>query len=212
MKNERLDSLLDRTAEFVKAIHAHVATLSPAEDARAEIAFQAGVLSLEHGTAALALIEQTLLSSAFTLMRPQYECLVRGVWLVHAATETWVEKLAEPLSVQSAKRANEGPMLAEMLRELEAAQDSPKAIVAQLKEFRDVAWKAMSSYNHGGIHPLSRVLAGYPPKLIYDAVRNSNAVMALATQLVSITTGAPDNMAPARRLHVTYADCLPLLS
>jgi hypothetical protein len=161
MTDEQLSSLLDRTAEFVKALHAHVATLSPAVSARARVAFQAGLLSLEHGTAAFALIEQTFLPSAFTLMRPQYECLVRGVWLVHAASETWVEKLGEPLSVQSAKRANEGPMLAEMLKELEAAPDSPKAIVAQLKEFRDAAWKGMAA---------------------------------------------------VRKLHVTFADCLPLLS
>ena len=212
MTEERLNTLLDRTAEFIKAVHGHVATLSPAEHARAQVAFQAGLLSLEHGTAAFALIEQSYVPSAFTLMRPQYECLVRGVWLIHAASETWVEKLGEPLSVQSAKRANEGPMLAEMLKELDAASDSPKGIVAQLKGFRDVAWKAMSSYNHGGIHPLSRVLTGYPPQLTYDAVRNSNAVMALATQLVSIATGNPTDMAPVRSLHATYADCLPLLA
>jgi hypothetical protein len=212
MTDQPLSSLLDRTAEFVEAVHAHVTTLSSADSERAQVAFQAGLLSLEHGTAALALIGQTFLPSAFTLMRPQYECLVRGVWLLHAASETWVEKLAEPLSVQSAKRANEAPMLAEMLKELEAAPDSPKAIVAQLREFRDVAWRAMSSYNHGGIHPLSRVLTGYPPQLTYDAVRNSNAVMALATQLVSIATGDPNSMAPVRKLHVTYADCPPLLS
>ena len=33
-------------------------------------------LSLEHGTAAFALIEQRFLPSAYTLMRPQYECLL----------------------------------------------------------------------------------------------------------------------------------------
>jgi len=118
MTDEQLSSLLDSTAELVKAVHAHVATLSPAVTARAWIAFQAGLLSLEHGTAAFALIQQKFLPSAFTLMRPQYECLVRGVWLFHAASETWVAKLGEPLSVQSGKRANEGPMLAEMLKEL----------------------------------------------------------------------------------------------
>jgi hypothetical protein len=103
-------------------------------------------------------------------------------------------------------------MLADMLKELDAAPDSPKPIIAQLKEYRDVAWKAMNSYNHGGIHPLSRVLTGYPPQLTYNVVRNSNAVMGLATQLVSIATGDLSRMGPVRKLHVTYADCLPLLS
>jgi hypothetical protein len=62
MTDERLNSLLDRTAGFVEAVHAHVATLTPAENARAEVAFQAGLLSLEHGTAAFALIEQRFLA------------------------------------------------------------------------------------------------------------------------------------------------------
>jgi hypothetical protein len=48
---------------------------------------------------------------------------VSGVWLVHAASDAWVDKLGEPLTVQSAKRANEGPMLADMLKELNAAPD-----------------------------------------------------------------------------------------
>jgi hypothetical protein len=98
MADERLNALLNRTARFVEAIHAHVATLTPAASARAQVAFQAGLLSLEHGAAAFALIEQHFLPSAYTLMRPQYECLVRGVWLVHAASETWVDKLGEPLT------------------------------------------------------------------------------------------------------------------
>lgn len=44
MTDEQLSSLLDQTAEFVKAVHAHVATLSPMENARAWVAFQSGVL------------------------------------------------------------------------------------------------------------------------------------------------------------------------
>ena len=48
-------------------------------------------------------------------------------------------------------------------------------------------------------------------KVIYDALRTSNAVMALTAQLVSIMTGDETNMAPVRRVHVDYADCLPIV-
>jgi len=195
MSDERLNSLLKRAALFHDAVRAHVYSLEPAESTRPVVSFQAGLLSLEHGTASLVLIGQGFLSSAYALMRPQFECLVRGIWLLHVATPTWVEKLAEPLSVEAAKRANEGPMLADMLRELDAAPDAPKALIAQLKELRDVAWKAMNSYAHGGIHPLSRVVTGYPPQLTYDVVRNSNAVTALSAQLASILSGDPLDMA-----------------
>lgn len=45
---------------------------------------------------------------------------MRGIWLRYAASDAWVEKLSEPLTLENAKRANEGPMLAEMLKQLES--------------------------------------------------------------------------------------------
>ncbi|MBE0614129.1 MAG: hypothetical protein IH604_10725 [Burkholderiales bacterium] len=212
MSDERLNTLLERTAQFHKAVHAHIGNLVPAEGTRYFVAFQAALLSLEHSTGAWVLIGQGFFPSAYVLMRPQYECLVRGIWLLHAATDAWVEKLSEPLTLESAKRANEGPMLAEMLKELESSPNSPGPLVAQLKQYRDATWKAMNSYAHGGLHPLSRTLTGYPAQLTYDVVRNSNAVMALTTQLASILSGDPANMAPVRRFHIDFADCLPILS
>ena len=211
MSEERLNTLLERTAQFHDAVHSHIGSLVPAEGTRPLVAFQASLLSLEHASGAFVLIGQGLFPSAYTLMRPQYECLVRGIWLLHAASETWVEKLAEPLTLESTQRANEGPMLAEMLKELEISPNSPGPLVKQLKQYRDTTWKAMNSYAHGGLHPLSRMLTGYPAQLTYDVVRNSNAIMALATQLASILSGDPRNMEPVRRFHIEFADCLPIL-
>lgn len=212
MTEEKLISLIERTGSFHEAVYAHVSNLQPADEERYLVAFQAGILSLEHATGALVLIGHDLIPSAYTLMRPQYESLVRGIWLLHAASETWIEKLSEPLTVESAKRANEGPMLAEMLKQLESNDNAPKLIVEQLKAYRDVAWKGMSSYTHGGLHPLSRVLTGYPAELTYDMVRNSNAVVCLTAQLASILTGDRHAMEPVRRLHADFADCIPILS
>ena len=59
----------------------------------------------------LVLTEQGLFPSAYSLMRPQYESLVRGFWLLYSASDGWVEKLGEELTLENAKRANEGPML-----------------------------------------------------------------------------------------------------
>lgn len=208
MSEEQLIAFIERTCLLHEAVHEHVSNLIPAEGQRCLVAFQAGMLSLEHATAALALVGQGFVPSAFTLMRPQFESLVRGIWLLHAASDAWVEKLSEPLTIESTKRANEGPMLAEMLKQLEASDGSPKHIVEQLKECRDVTWKGMNSYAHGGLHPLSRVLTGYPAQLTYDMVRNSNAVVALASQLVSILTGDPRDMEPVRQLHEDFSDCM----
>lgn len=211
MSEEKLTTLLERTAAFHEAVQAHVSALIPFDDSRSIVAFQAGLLSLEHATGSFALINIELLPSAYALMRPQYESLVRGIWLLHGASATWVEKLGEPLTLETAKRANEGPMLAEMLKGLEASSTAPQAIVSQLREYRDVTWKALNSYAHGGLHPLARTATGYPAQLTYDVMRNSNAIVALTTQLLSILTGDPRQMEPVRRLHIEFADCLPIL-
>ena len=87
---DSLNALLRRTGEFHDAVHAHVGSLVPAQGARYLVAFQAGILSLEHATGALVLASNGLFPSAYTLMRPQYESLVRGVWLLHVASENWV--------------------------------------------------------------------------------------------------------------------------
>ena len=209
MSEEKLKKLLDRTADFHAAVRTHVGKLNPFQDCRSQVSFQAGLLSLAHATGTFVLINSNLLPSAYALMRPQYECLVRGIWLLHAANDSWVEKLREPLTVETARRANEGPMLAEMLKGLEASNTAPQSIVGQLKEYRDVTWKALNSYAHGGLHPLTRTVSGYPAQLNYDVVRNSNAIVALTAQLLSILTGDPRHMDPVRKLHLEFADCLP---
>jgi len=212
MNEKKLHGLLARTGQFHGAVHAHVCNLIPIEGKRYLVAFQAALLSLEHASGAFVLISQGLFPSAYTLARPQFESLVRGIWLLYAASDSWVEKLCEPLTLDSAKRANEGLMLAEMLKQLESSSNAPGPIVQQIKEYRDVSWKAMNSFAHGGLHPLARTLTGYPAQLTYDVVRNSNAIVALATQLASILSGVPSAMEPVRRFHVEYADCLPILS
>ena len=153
VSEERLITLLGRTAQFHEAVHAHIGNLVPAEGTRYLTAFQAALLSLEHASGAYVLIGQGLFPSAYVLLRPQYECLVRGIWLLYAASDAWVEKLSEPLTLENAKRANEGPMLAEMLKQLESNPSSPAPIVEQLKQYRDVTWRALSSYSHGRTSP-----------------------------------------------------------
>tara|TARA_R110001583_G_scaffold165276_2_gene317814 strand:+ start:19327 stop:19617 length:291 start_codon:yes stop_codon:yes gene_type:complete len=85
MTEKALNHLLDRTAEFHEAVHQHVGELLPVPEPRFLTAFQSGLLSLEHALSAFMLFQHGLCPSAIALARPQYESLVRGVWLLHAA-------------------------------------------------------------------------------------------------------------------------------
>lgn len=212
MTEEKIHQLIERTATFHEQVQLHAQTLAPYPDQRFITAFQSGLLSLEHAISALLLFEQGLFSSAIALTRPQFESLVRGIWLLHAASENWVTKLSQPLTLESAKRANESEGLAEMLKQLEANPEAPAGIVAQLREYKEVTWKAMNSYAHGGLHPLSRTVTGYPLQIIYDVIRNANAVVALTAQLLAILSGIPENMEPVRQMHKDFMDILPIIN
>jgi len=210
MDKKEFLQFIERTSAFHAEVASSISRFSPVTETRFIVAFQSGLLAFEHSTAALQLISNGLLPSGFSLFRPQFESLVRGIWLLHSAPETWVDKLSQPLSVEAASKANEGPMLSEMLTKLEKSE-APAQLVTQLKQFKDITWKALSSYTHGGIHPISRTATGYPIKLTYDALRNSNAVTALTAQLMAILTGDSENMIPIRKLHTEFVDCLPII-
>jgi len=121
-----------------------------------------------------------------------------------------VEKLSQPLTIDTAKKANQLPMLAEMLGQLDKSR-APSHLVQQLIQFRDVLWKDLSSFAHGGIHPISRTIEGYPPELVIGAIRNSNALVTIAAQLISIVTSEPPTTEPVRKLVDEYTDCIPIV-
>jgi len=178
MDEKEFLQFVERTTAFQAEVANNISRFPPVPEARFIVAFQSGLLAFEHSTAALQLISCGLLPSGYSLFRPQFESLVRGIWVLHAAPEEWVDKLSQPLTVEAASKANEGPMLSEMLAKLEKSE-APAQLVTQLKQFKDITWKALSSYTHGGLHPIARTITGYPIKLTYDAMRNSNAVTAL---------------------------------
>lgn len=208
---KELENLMERTAALHAAVLDHVGELEPYEDDRFYVAFQSGLLAIEHATSALLLNLQGFHTSACALMRPQFEAHLRGVWLMYAAKDSWVAKLSEPLTEDSARKSNKIPLPAVMFEELNQCPHAPQRVVQQLKGYSEVTWKALSSYNHGGLHPLSRVVTGFPAQLVYDLQRNSNGMFALSSQLMSILTGNPSAMEPVRRLHVAFADCLPII-
>lgn len=204
-----LAMLLSRTRQFQDAVTEHVNALAPAEGPRCLASFQCGLLSLEHAISATALIEIQHFASGYALFRPQFESLVRGIWLFHAASDDWVNKLVAPLTTQNAEKANEGLMMADMLKALKSSA-APDHLVKQLQEYRDVTWKALNSFTHVGIHPIARTIGGYPEPLTMDAVRNSNGLVIITAQLAAISSGDPENMKQVRAFHVEFADCLPI--
>jgi hypothetical protein len=173
---------------------------------------KSALLSTEYGAAAFVLIVNQFYAPGYTLLRTQFETLVRGIWFMYAASDIWIEKLSRPLTAEAAEAGKYALMVADILTGVRSLQSAPPALLGQLETCRDAIWRALNSYNHGGFHPLARFQAGYPLQLSYDVLRNSNAMVAIASQLAAIATGDQQNMVAVRALHIDFADCLPIIS
>lgn len=204
---DELAHTLDRSIELHEAVLELTESFEPFPGLHFELAFQSALLSMEHAMASMLLLQSEMEAPGMALLRPQFESLVRVIWLVYAASEAQVEKLAMPLTEATARRGDDLPMLSEMLKRLEGTPDAPAHIVAQLQAYKDITWKALNSFTHGGIHPLAKYVTGYPPKLVFDTLCNSNGIFMMATQLLCILTGAPENQTQWRKLIDEFTDC-----
>ena len=211
---KELTQLLPRSFEMYEVMSHHVQQLElwgPAPGLKFGAAFQSGLLSFEHGHSLLKLVEQGAVSSGMALMRPQFECLIRGFWLMYADTEVWLAKIAALGTVGLDEMKKYEPlMIADMFKALEHSA-APPDILAQLKSFREVNNIALNSFTHGGLMALVGNGTGYKPQTIYNALRNCNGIAAINMQMLSILTGVKDAMIPVRDLHQHFTDCLPII-
>lgn len=204
-----LDDVLARSRDLYGAINAHLNDSVLEDSPRSESSFYMCALSLEHGAGLRALITQGNAVSATALMRPQYEALVRGIWIEYAANDAQLEKICQPLTLETEQAAKGLPGLDEMLKKLEGTPAVPPMAIAQLMEFKRMMLKALNSYVHGGIHPLRRHAEGFPIPLAIQIVRSSNALATMAAMMMALLTRDPSVTQPMSRIQLKFQDCLP---
>ncbi|MDH1009634.1 hypothetical protein N5J43_18420 [Pseudomonas nicosulfuronedens] len=206
-----LDAILDNSDELYLTI-GNLLELAPLEDSdRVEASFVTCELSLTHGSGLRRLIAVGNAVSATALLRLQFEALVRGIWLWHAANELQIEKITSPLTTESEQAAKGLPGLDEMIKKLANTPSVPPMAISQLKHFQDVQVKALNSYIHGGIHPLRRHAEGFPLPLALQVLKSSNGLAVMAAMMMAILTGSPEVCAAVRELQIKFKGCQPPL-
>jgi hypothetical protein len=165
-------------------------------------------VSLEHANSFKILLDRNNFTSAISLLRLQFECLVRGMWILYAASETALIKLTAELNETSQKRANNLPMLSEMINQLE--KKAPKNAIDPILEFKEYSWKPLSSYVHGGRHVIERHRTGYPIQLLEQAIKASNGVNGLVAVFGAILTGQPQLTKEVYKSFDEFSDCFQI--
>lgn len=164
-------------------------------------------LSFEHWNSVRALLECGLLPSSLVVHRAQFEALVRSIWMTYAASDDHINKLSGNLTLESEQAAKNIPQVAEMLSALE--KSGPREAYNALSQFKDNSWKQLNSYVHAGIHPIRRHSEGYPIKLIYDVLRNTNGLAVMSAMQAVVLSGVQPMQKNILELASQFNECMP---
>lgn len=177
--------------------------------ANCEASVHLSLISIEHSCGLRELVPGGFYTPAISLMRLQFEALVRATWTMWGATDADIQRLRAPLTSVTEKDASKLPNVGEMLKR--AAAGAPSGLVDQLSGFKVASVPALNSFVHGGIHALSRRFTGYPAPLVDQVVRQSNALMTMAGMLLAVLSGEDDVREEMSLIQRPFADCLPAL-
>lgn len=197
MESAKLD---ERLQEF------HLPSNRPGPERERCSAILCGV-AFEHAESVKILLASGNFTSATGLLRLQYEALVRAMWVFYAASDRIVSKMMSDLTTESARVANNLPMMSEMLDSM--AGKAPKEATDMLLEFKDYSWKPLSSFVHGGIHAVDRHGKGYPLPLLIQTLKTTNGVSMMAAMVLVILSGNPAHVDKIPSIQAEFRGCLP---
>lgn len=166
-----------------------------------------GNIVRQHATAQWVLAQHELDVSATALVRPTYEALVRTIWALRGADDAWISAFFSPRpeAIQSDAETRKGPDVPAMLDVI--ARHHPADIHRPLVALKEVTWRGMHSYVHGGIRPVVQSFVPFPYHEVGSLLINANGMLLLATNAVRIAHGLPSPTLPI--LQQQFADCLP---
>lgn len=164
-------------------------------DHRHRIPAQLFDLALEHAAGILRLIAASNYSSAFALVRCEFECFVRGAWLHHRATDSEIEAFIGKDEIK--------PRMWELI---EALENAPPFKDKLLSSVRDQAWKPMNGYTHGGIHQVSHRLQGdyiepcFEDEALLEVIQFAGTLALIAFGEIAAMAARPDLVEEAQAM------------
>jgi hypothetical protein len=201
-------ALLERTEAFEQALLAPINRVPFQDTDRARLTMVFLGLSHEHWMAIRSLAGQGLNHSAIALVRLQFEATLKAFWVWHASTDHWIARCAVVEKRPDGSVIEPPPKRTDdLFKDIE--RTAPPGIHALLTQFRQVAWKELNSYVHGGVHALANIGREQPAPFIIELICNSNGVAGLGAMLAASLTGDADRVDAVLTAQYTHIDCLP---
>lgn len=174
---------------------------------RAHVAYGLCSVAFAHSHAVFTLIVHKNNSSAFAILRVLYECLLRGNWVLRAASEDWIDAMFESKpSPDSQTLGFPFPSVDEMLVDIGAQPAS--GVVRDLAALKTPAgWNAMNSYTHGGQYQIGRYLGTYDSSAADALIRNVNALAWMTAKTMVEVLQDPELCVRLLPVHHQFIDC-----
>lgn len=206
-----MEALIDSSGMFEKAILScfpEAGVVLAVSSPQFELVAAACTLCTEHASVLRSAFALSAPNSGSAVLRLQYESLLRGAWLLFAATPEQVEKLTTTLDLDAEQAAKKLPGYLDMLDAV--VKKAPEGLAAPLVEFNQYSRHALNSFVHSGIHPLHRARHGYPMEMALTVVRFSNALMHFAYRMLANLSGSQRRMDRVTRVYADFQDCVPM--
>ncbi len=159
---------------LISWIDEHVSGVTLPADERSMLAAGCFDVAIEHQAAIAVLHSSALLGSMLALLRVLSESLVRGLWLLHCATDAELQKF---------KNSRIDKTFDDLIADFETKIGTPSGV---LSGFKATAWKAMNGFTHTGFNQVTRrhapgmVGANYPEDEIAKALGVAGALGLIA--------------------------------
>ena len=204
----RLPTLLARSSALHAALTEAVGELEVNHgDSRASITMDALMVAVQHGDALRVLLGMDLGVSGVSLLRLQYEAVIRAVWTMFVATPSDLAALSAPVTPGTTKVANSLGMAGQLLAAIEKSQ-APADLKRSLREVRTSSWDVMNSYVHAALHPLRRHDSAQEHEMT-TALRMSNGLAVIACGLSVIAVRRSARQHDINVVCVSFPECMP---
>ncbi|HEU4460885.1 MAG TPA: hypothetical protein VFR90_17320 [Methylibium sp.] len=203
-----LARLLSRTEQLLSRFDETLGDAGLAyDDLRSAVTLDALLVARQHAEAVVVLARAQLLSSAIGVLRMQYEAVLRGAWLMFAATEKEVAILSAPLTPGTLQASKNLGTSVELLTAIELSSGAPPPLKLALREFRESSKDVLNSHSHAGLHPLRRHDGHFEREMATTLVA-SNGLTYLTAMSIVHAGGVPERQGDVNVLFTSYSDCM----
>jgi|SRR5450830_57498 len=161
--------------------------------------------AVEHAISQRVLIEAGLTGTALSLIRLQFETVVRAAWILHGAKDEWLIRFSLPVPDGELNEPQMGPPIPAMLDAIKIHAPEAAMELSRLNE----TLKVMHSFVHGGAHLVVHALRGYPPKNLVAVLRNRNLLSLMLSNIIVIAGQQPHLNGAVQQLMIAHESCMP---